>query len=139
MPHYLMWLVLDYVSIWPHFRLLLVATPNIIPILYKSWIVWEVSFDNGDSLSLLLQDGTLLKVFSIQGRGDANLEILSEDEREVSITRKLHKGSNLVILGKGQPQKERKSRWDNIKISNWWYWGKSATEISQIIITSSYI
>ena len=69
MPHYLMWLVLDYVSIWPHFRLLLVATTNIIPILYKSRIVWEVYFDNGDSLPLLLQDGTLLKVFSIQGRG----------------------------------------------------------------------
>ena len=43
----------------------------------------------GASLSLLLQDESFLfvalEVFSIDG-GDANLKILSEDEREVSIT-----------------------------------------------------
>ena len=38
----------------------------------------------GASLSLLLQDGSFL--FVALGRGDANLKILSEDEREVSIT-----------------------------------------------------
>ena len=76
MPHYLMWLILDYVSSFQHFGLKSFAPAKhtgekfkIKNCLFISIVArWKFSFCRAGA------------------GGDANLKILSEDEREVSIT-----------------------------------------------------